>query len=503
MTFTNVDELGQLLVRMQLVEPAQLDECLARLEPSHRGPADLLRALETNHYLTTYQVKRLARGESDALVLGPYKLLYRNASGSFARVFRACSITDGSTIGVKILRRRWAREPKVVAEFRREAELCKKLRHKNIVPIYEVASQGDIHYFTMEFVEGGNLRDFIKIRRKVAPAEATRYARDMAEGLDYALAQGITHRDLKPTNVLMSSRGVAKLVDFGLAGDVELSGASSDDVRRALEYAALERGSNAPRDDPRSDLYFLGAIYYEMLAGEPPYPRTHKRDERMRFSRYANVRRIRDVDPNVPRVVADIVDRLLQVNPDVRYQTPSSLIADLNYALEELGESGERGGMAQPLPMKESPAAEKTLPTVMCIESRGKQQDILRDYLSKRGFRVLVLSDVARGLDRLRQSPPDCVILMGESIGERVIRAYQDAARQSSETGLVTLAVLSEKQTEWAKNMVQGERARVLIQPIPMRDLRREIDRAMGGQRQALPQSPSEPNDTSSDTVMD
>ncbi len=267
-----LEELEQLLVRLRLIEPEQVEGFGSRLPPG-ADCAELLRALESRHLLTPYQVSKLQKGESDGLVLGDLKLLYRNASGSFARVFRASSLTDGRMLGLKVLRQRWAVNPRIVRLFRREADLGKKLIHDKIVPIYDVASQGEYHYFTMEFVEGGNLRDFLNIRKKLSAVEATRCLFDMADGLDYAARMGVTHRDLKLTNVLMSTRGVAKLVDFGLAGDeVMNSEAGGDSLQRALEYATLERGTNAPPNDPRSDLYFLGGVYYELLTGVPPIP---------------------------------------------------------------------------------------------------------------------------------------------------------------------------------------------------------------------------------------
>ncbi len=252
-----LEELKNLLVRLHLVQPDQLELVHSR---SNTDDANvLLQALESRHLLTSYQVGKLERGETDSLVLGDYKLLYRNASGSFARVYRGASLSDGRMVGLKVLRQRWAADPRIVRLFRREADLGKKLKHEKIVPIYDVANQGDSHYFTMEFVEGGNLRDFLNIRKRLSVIEATRCLIDLAEGLEYAARMGVTHRDLKLTNVLMSTQGIAKLVDFGLAGDeVMNSEAGGDSLQRALEYATLERGTNAPANDPRSDLYFLG-----------------------------------------------------------------------------------------------------------------------------------------------------------------------------------------------------------------------------------------------------
>ncbi len=475
MSSPNIRELRRLLTRLHLVEPSQVEEFAARLGPESQ-PAELLALLESKHLLTSFQVMRLEKGETDDLVLGRYKLMYRNASGSFARVYRVGGIDDGCMLGLKVLRKRWAEDPNMVSLFHREAELGKKLKHKNIVPIYEVGSQGGFHYFSMDFIVGGNLRDFIKIRKKLSPVEATRYALDMAVGLDYALSQGITHRDLKLTNVLMDTDGTAKLIDFGLAGHEGISGSSGvDGVQRALEYATLESSTNAPQNDPRSDIFFLGIIYYELLTGLPPYPRTRNREERKQFSRYQNIRPVRSLDPNIPRCVADVVERLLKLNPEQRPQTAANVITDVRAAMAELGKTRQPDSPLARQPTSNPALNQRLLPTVMCIERRGKQQDILREYLSKRGFRVLVLSDVQRGLDRLKSSPPDCVILMGGSIGGEIVSAYQQAVQLGEPTSVVNIAVLAEKQADSKTELAQSHIARVLVEPITLRDLRREI----------------------------
>ena len=230
MRFDSTDELARELIQMRLITAEQLTECQSQ-HPVTSEPRTLLRALEHAHLLTAYQLEKLRSGEDAPLVLGNCKLMYQNASGSFARVFRGCHLDDGRVLGLKVLRQRFVADPKAVRHFHREAELCMNLRHKNIVPTYDVGSEDDYHYFTMEFVEGGNLRDFIRIRNKLKPAELLRCGADMAEGLEYALGEGMTHRDFKMSNVLMSTRGVAKLVDFGLAGD---ESASTDESVQAV-----------------------------------------------------------------------------------------------------------------------------------------------------------------------------------------------------------------------------------------------------------------------------
>lgn len=468
-----IEQLRDTVVALRLCGSNEFDECLRGLgERADRE--SLLRELERRQILTSYQTGQIEKGEIDGLVLGDYKLLYRNASGSFARVFRACHITDGSMVGLKILRQRWAKDPQTVAQFRREALMLKRFNHPNIVPIYDVDSQGDYHYFTMEFVEGGNLRDFINIRKKLSPEEATKCILELAQGLDYALSMGATHRDLKMTNVLMSVQGVAKLVDFGLAGDESISGSQAgDDVQRALEYATLEKGTGAPINDPRSDLFFLGGIYYELLTGSPPYPRTRDREERKQFSRYANVRPVSELNPELPRCVTDVVDRLMRVNPNERFQKPAELIPVLQSVLAELG-----GEAVKDRPQQQ----ESTQYSIMFVEKRTKHQNMLRDYLTRHGFRVMVSADADRAVARIRTpNAPDCLVLMGDSIGaEKLAELYHYAVRESRGTKCSVLAVMPSREEMKPIDESDETHCAVLRQPLTLRRMREAICQLMG-----------------------
>jgi serine/threonine protein kinase len=462
----SLDDLVALLTRLNLVDAGELQHALGQRPPILTAD-ELLDVLERRQLLTRLQTERIRKGETEGLVLGQLKLQYRNASGSFARVYRACTIPGGEMVGVKVLRERWASDPEMVRLFHREGEIGQRLKHRNIVPVYGVFVQGKFHYITMEFVEGGNLRDFLKIRGKLSPQEACRYTLDMAQALDYALGMGITHRDMKMTNVLMSSQGVAKLIDFGLAADESLlKRLGTSDLQQAVEYTTLERGTGAPQNDPRSDLFFLGVILYELLSGVPPYPRTRHVEERKQFHRYRDVRPITAVEPNLPRRAAALVDRLIQINPVERFQSPAQVVSEVRSTLAEVDQ--------RTVAPDESSVEDAC--SVLCVENRPKQQDLLRQYLSKHGYRVLLLNDVDRALSRLRQQSPDCVLLMGDAIGDRVVGDFQRALMLGRERFMVTVLVLGEKQTHLQPAVPNDNPlGRVLSQPLRLRDLRSAI----------------------------
>ncbi|MFO1042666.1 MAG: serine/threonine-protein kinase [Planctomycetaceae bacterium] len=467
MSFSTLSEFQSLVLRLKLVEPAALQGCVEAL--GRTAPIDsVIAELERRHLLTPYQAGKLKKRETDGLRLGPYKLLYRNASGSFARVFRGCSVDDGRMVGMKILRQRWAENPRTVNLFRREGEVGKRLKHKNIVPIYEVGSDGNQHYLTMEFVEGGNFRELLKSRGKFTPEEATRYVMDIAEGLEYALTLGLTHRDLKLTNVLLSAQGVAKLVDFGLAGQDAGLTAMEEEVDRAVEYATLERSTNAPDNDPRSDLYFLGAIYYELLTGIPPYPPTKNVAERKQSSRYRQIRPIRQIDPSLSPSITAIVERLMEIHPHSRYQTSTELIRDLRTIVGNREPVEEVSG--------ETPAvAGQTSPTILCVENRLKQQDSLREYFNKHGYRVLLLRDIDRAIKRVEASPPSGIVLMADSLGEDTdaISAYNKAVAACRKSGTALVMVLNKKHLEIRDKLAGSPHSRVLAEhPVTLRGIR-------------------------------
>jgi DNA-binding response OmpR family regulator len=163
----------------------------------------------------------------------------------------------------------------------------------------------------------------------------------------------------------------------------------------------------------------------------------------------------------------EIVDRLLRVNPNERYQSATEVLADMRSALAQSDEKPKGAG------------AVPRLSTVMCVESRVKQQDMLREYLSKHGFRVLMLSNWDRALSRLKSNPPDCLLLMGESTGEINHGIYAESLRWCQTQGLACVIVLPVQESEQKARLRLNSASRVLTAPVTLRELRGAIIEAL------------------------
>ena len=465
------EQLKRFLITSRLVRPDQWNAI--EIELVGQSTTDILQLMERRQILTTLQTKRIIKGDTDGLVLGRYKLMYRNASGSFARVYRAETVDGAETVAVKLLRDRHASDPESVASFHREARIIQKFNHPNIVPIFDVGSEGRFHYFTMEFVEGGNLRDFMRIRKSLSPGEAAKCMYELCAGLEYALSMGATHRDLKLTNVLMSSDGVAKLVDFGLAGaESPTQAGTSDEVHRALEYASLERGTNAPDNDPRSDIFFAGAIMYELLSGEPSWARTRDREERKELARYTSTVPLESIRPNLPECVTRIVGRMMQVHPSDRYQTAGEVTADLKAALIELGEWTGDDSIVSIDVGDDAPFQ------LLVVDSVRKRVRALTEYFRKHEFETTFIASPEAALEALKgDEPPDGLLILADNFTDRIVEEYSQFQAYARAKKVPCLAVFPEEQKELVESKIRSTRfGATTFQPATLREIRTHFD---------------------------
>jgi serine/threonine protein kinase len=342
--------------------------------------------------LTPFQAEQLLAGNSDRLVLGGYRILERLGEGGMGQVFRAEHQLMKRVVALKVIAgdpfaagQAWEDSstnvdiclphttnlsPDELAAFHREVRAAGRLRHPNIVTAYDAAEDRGVHFLAMEFVPGIDLGRLIRESGPLPVALACEYIRQAALGLQYAYEQGVVHRDVKPSNLLltwegigadrratmMADRYVVKLLDLGLA---RIGGRPMDegDLDGTLcgtpDFLAPELAMDSRIVDIRADLYSLGCTFYYLLTGHAPYPGGTWTEKLVRHRTDA-APPLATFRTDVPDDVSAILDRLRAKDPAQRFQLPADLVAALPEASETPSYS------APPLPVSRPESAVRT-----------------------------------------------------------------------------------------------------------------------------------------------
>ncbi len=284
--------------------------------------------------------------------LDDYQILRRLGRGGMADVYVALHQTLDRQVALKVLRRQLASDAGYVERFRREARAAAKLKHPNIVSVFEVGRCNDYHYIAQELIDGGNLKDEVEQNGPLKPDAAIDVLRAVASALSAAHNASITHRDIKPENILRSLRGEIKVADFGLArlatgNDLTQVGLTMGTPR----YMSPEQvqGKTA---DPRSDLYSLGCTMYFLLSGRPPFEaddalaialqHMHETPPPLATARGATVRGRSDV----PDWLLAIISRLMAKVPADRFASAEQLLAAVDQSAAAVFGNSALGGTA-------------------------------------------------------------------------------------------------------------------------------------------------------------
>lgn len=200
-----------------------------------------------------------------------YEIVEKLGGGGMALVYKAkCSLLNRE-VTIKVLRGEYTSDEDFVTRFRREAQAVAKLSHANIVSIYDVGNEDDIHYIVMEYVEGKNLKEYIKENAPIPQDKAINIAMQIAEALDHAHEHQIVHRDIKPHNILITPSGKVKVTDFGIARATTTATVTQTGmVLGSVHYFSPEQ-ARGEITGPKSDIYALGVVMYEMLTGKLPF----------------------------------------------------------------------------------------------------------------------------------------------------------------------------------------------------------------------------------------
>ena len=246
-----------------------------------------------------------------------------------ADVYEAEDTLLGRSVAVKLLHANFASDDAFVARFRREAQAAANLSHPNIVAIYDWGQDEGTYFMVMELIRGRTLREIIKSEGALLPRRSAEIAAEAAAALSIAHQHGVFHRDIKPGNIMITEDGSVKVTDFGIARALD----DSEELTRTgavigtATYFSPEQAQGLPADE-RSDVYSLGIVLYEMLAGKPPF--TGESPVAVAYQHVSEPAPAPDaVNPDVPREIAAIAEHAIRKKPDDRYQTADEFRTDL------------------------------------------------------------------------------------------------------------------------------------------------------------------------------
>jgi hypothetical protein len=271
--------------------------------------------------------------------LGQFELHEQIGRGGMGTVYRARDTSLNRTVAVKVLSDQLARDAAFVQRFRAEASAAARLTHECIVPIYFIGEENGHHFYAMQLVDGESLADRLHQRSRLPLEEALRIVEQTLTGLAAAHRQGLVHRDIKPGNILIDrENGRAMLTDFGLARSLSIAADSGEPdrgdevVMGTAEYMSPEQARGEPVD-PRSDLYSIGAVLYQVLSGKTPFDADTPTGHLIGHV-CEEPRPLKELASDLPPGLIDIVTRLLQKQPEQRYETVDDLLIDLRPYLQ-------------------------------------------------------------------------------------------------------------------------------------------------------------------------
>lgn len=249
-----------------------------------------------------------------------------------ALVYKGHDLLLHRKVAVKVLRSQYVHDEEFIRRFRREAQAAASLSHPNVVSIYDVGQEEDVHYIVMEYIEGTTLNDLIKERAPLQVEDAVHYASQIADALDHAHHNEIIHRDIKPHNILIGKNGRVKVTDFGIARAATSSTITqTGSVVGSVHYFSPEHAKGTNTGE-KSDLYSLGIVMYQMLTARLPFLGESPISVALKHLQ-EDVEEPRKVNPIIPQSVENIILKAMRKKPEERYQSAKQMMADLDTCL--------------------------------------------------------------------------------------------------------------------------------------------------------------------------
>ena len=264
-----------------------------------------------------------------------YEIIEKIGNGGMATVYKAKCHVLNRYVAIKILRDEFTTDEEFVKRFEVEAQSAASITHPNIVSVYDVGVDGNLHYIVMELIKGKTLKEIIIEEKGALPWKwSVNIANQIASALEIAHKNNIVHRDIKPHNIIITEDGVAKVTDFGIAKAVSNSTITAFGTTMGSVHYFSPEHARGGFTDAKSDLYSLGVVMYEMLTGKVPFEADTPVSVALKHMQEEPKAAI-EINPNIPRAVNDVIMKALKKDSNLRYQSATSMLFDLKRALKE------------------------------------------------------------------------------------------------------------------------------------------------------------------------
>ena len=259
---------------------------------------------------------------------GRYELTDLVGEGGMANVYRASDVLDNRVVAVKILKNEYSESEEFQRRFRDESKAIAMMSHPNIVKIYDMGFSDKMQYIVMEYIDGITLKDYIDSEHVLNWKDAVHFVVQILRALQHAHNRGIVHRDIKPQNIMLLTDGTIKVMDFGIAKFArEESRTATDQAIGTVHYISPEQ-ARGDVTDAKSDLYSVGVMFYEMLTGRKPFDTDNPVSIAVMHMQNVAVRP-RDINPNIPSGLEEIIMHAMEKDASKRYQTAAEMIRDI------------------------------------------------------------------------------------------------------------------------------------------------------------------------------
>jgi len=283
------------------------------------------------------------------LIGNRYEVIQKIGTGGMATVYKAKCILLKRFVAVKVLKPEFTNDEEFVKRFRVEAQAAASLSHPNIVSIYDVGKDDNVHYIVMEYIDGITLKEYIKTNGPLPWKEAVNIAAQICSAMDHAHRNHIIHRDIKPHNIILTKDGIAKVTDFGIARAVDSSTITMvGNTMGSVHYSSPEQARGGFIDE-KSDIYSLGIALYEMTTGKVPFDgESPVAVALMQLQEEPKPPAVRN--PDIPSGLNDIIMKAIRKDPSQRYQSAAHMLSDLNLVLRQ-----PYADFAEPISYNDSP----------------------------------------------------------------------------------------------------------------------------------------------------